>query len=92
MQESLASFHPVLQQWFEDTIDSPNSTLRKGGPKSVERHNVLLQHPPDRVRPWLPFLSVSGHPVQKLLSGNITEHQGVQILYVSSKSAKERYA
>ena len=87
MQDSLASFHPLLQQWFRETFDSPTPPQEKGWPQIDGGHNVLLLAPTGSGKTLAAFFKCLDILYKKLLSGNIAEHQGVQILYVSPLKA-----
>ena len=87
MQSSLANFHPVLRTWFEDTFGSPTPPQALGWPKIDRGENVLLLAPTGSGKTLAAFFKCLDFLYRKLLSGEIQEHGGVQILYISPLKA-----
>jgi ATP-dependent Lhr-like helicase len=87
MQSSLANFHPVLRTWFEDTFGSPTPPQALGWPKIDRGENVLLLAPTGSGKTLAAFFKCLDFLYRKLLSGEIQEHGGVQVLYISPLKA-----
>ena len=87
MQGSLASFHPVLQQWFKKAFGFPTPPQEKGWPEIDGGNNVLLLAPTGSGKTLAAFFKCLDILYKKLLSGKRAENPGVQILYVSPLKA-----
>mgnify|MGYP000898522891 CR=1 FL=1 len=87
MHDDLASFHPVLQQWFKNAFGFPTPPQEKGWPEIDGGHNVLLLAPTGSGKTLAAFFKCLDILYKKLLSDPSAEHPGVQILYVSPLKA-----
>ena len=87
MQDSLVSFHPVLRTWFQDTFGSPTPPQNLGWPAIDRGENILLLAPTGSGKTLAAFYKCLDILYEGLLSGEISEHSGVQVLYVSPLKA-----
>ena len=87
MGDTLASFHPVLKQWFQNTFGSPTPPQKEGWPHIDAGRNVLLLAPTGSGKTLAAFFKCLDILYKKLLAGEISAHSGVQVLYISPLKA-----
>ena len=87
MQDSLVSFHPVLMAWFKGTFGTPTPPQNLGWPAIDRGENILLLAPTGSGKTLAAFYKCLDILYKKLLSEEISEHPGVQVLYVSPLKA-----
>ncbi len=82
---SLASFHPIIARWFQDTIGTPTDVQTASWPAIGSGGHALIAAPTGSGKTLAAFLASIDSLFQQGLSNDLADH--VQILYVSPLKA-----
>jgi len=82
---SLASFHPVIARWFQDTVGTPTDVQTASWPAICSGEHALIAAPTGSGKTLAAFLASIDSLFQQALSNDLADH--TQILYVSPLKA-----
>ena len=82
---SLASFHPLVRDWFQSRFEQPTDAQRAGWPAIAGGRDVLIAAPTGSGKTLTAFLAGIDGLVRRALDGRLAE--GVAIVYVSPLKA-----
>ncbi|MXX10189.1 MAG: DEAD/DEAH box helicase [Nitrospira sp. SB0667_bin_9] len=81
----LQSFHPIIANWFQDTIGTPTDVQATSWPAICSGEHALIAAPTGSGKTLAAFLSSIDYLFQQGLANNLADH--LQILYVSPLKA-----
>ena len=82
---SLNSFHPVIQQWFTDTLGEPTSAQNRGWESIRERQHTLIAAPTGSGKTLAAFLNALDDLFQDGLKAPLPDE--VRVVYISPLKA-----
>ena len=77
----LQSFHPVIQEWFSQTLGEPTDVQRASWPAIQSGKHALISAPTGSGKTLSAFLSCIDQLLHQALHGELAE--GIQVVYVS---------
>src|SRR6476659_3136581 len=80
-----SSFHPVVQQWFAETLGEPTAAQRRGWAAIREGRHTLIAAPTGSGKTLAAFLSAINDLLEEGLRGPLPDE--VRVLYVSPLKA-----
>src|SRR6478609_6264470 len=80
-----SSFHPVVQQWFAETLGEPTAAQRRGWAAIREGRHTLIAAPTGSGKTLAAFLTALDDLLQEGLRGPLPDE--VRVLYVSPLKA-----
>ncbi|MDQ3262853.1 MAG: DEAD/DEAH box helicase, partial [Myxococcota bacterium] len=83
--EALASFHPVLREWFAQTLGEPTEPQVRGWPEISAGRDVLVAAPTGSGKTLAAFFSALDVLFRQALAGTLTDQ--TQVVYVSPLKA-----
>src|SRR2546427_670604 len=81
----MSDFHPVVSQWFADTLGAPTDAQRRGWAAIRERRHTLIAAPTGSGKTLAAFLTALDDLFQEGLRGPLPDE--VRIVYVSPLKA-----
>src|SRR6185295_12119409 len=81
----LSGFHPIVSQWFEDTLGKPTSAQERGWTAIGERRHTLIAAPTGSGKTLAAFLSAIDELIREGLDRPLPDE--VRVLYVSPLKA-----
>ena len=81
----LASFHPIVSQWFSETLGAPTVAQEKGWAAIRERRHTLIAAPTGSGKTLAAFLTALDDLVQEGLRAPLPDE--VRVVYVSPLKA-----
>src|SRR3989440_581814 len=81
----LASFHPIVSQWFAETLGAPTVAQEKGWAAIRERRHTLIAAPTGSGKTLAAFLTALDDLVQEGLRAPLPDE--VRVVYVSPLKA-----
>ena len=81
----LESFHPVVQQWFNQNFNDPSEIQSLAWPEILNRRNVLLSAPTGSGKTLAAFMAVLNDLFERRLDGTLEDR--TQVVYVSPLKA-----
>lgn len=77
----LASFHPVVHDWFVQKFGTPTEPQELGWPSIIRRENTLISAPTGSGKTFAAFLASIDQLVRKAIAGTL--HDQIEVVYVS---------
>ena len=81
----LASFHPLIAEWFESSVGTPTDVQIQAWPAIQSGSDVLIAAPTGSGKTFAAFLSCIDHLFKQALACDLDDH--TQVLYVSPLKA-----
>ena len=81
----LASFHPIVSQWFSETLGAPTAAQARGWAAIRERRHTLIAAPTGSGKTLAAFLTALDDLVQEGLRAPLPDE--VRVVYVSPLKA-----
>jgi len=81
----LASFHPAIKNWFEESFESPTPPQIQGWPSIFQKQNTLILAPTGSGKTLAAFLVCIDNLLKQLIENN--HPRGVHTLYISPLKA-----
>src|SRR5881394_132206 len=82
---SLASFHPIVSQWFAETLGAPTVAQEKGWAAIRERRHTLIAAPTGSGKTLAAFLTALDDLVTESVASPLPDE--VRVVYVSPLKA-----
>src|SRR3989442_16020015 len=81
----MSDFHPVVSQWFADTLGAPTDAQRRGWAAIRERRHTLIAAPTGSGKTLAAFLTALDSLFQEGLRGPLPDE--VRVVYISPLKA-----
>src|SRR5712691_3788795 len=81
----MSHFHPIVSQWFADTLGAPTDAQRRGWAAIRERRHTLIAAPTGSGKTLAAFLTALDDLVQESARGPLPDE--VRVVYVSPLKA-----
>src|SRR4051812_37641818 len=83
--DALAGFHPVVREWFEQTLGEPSAPQVQGWPRILEGGDLLIAAPTGSGKTLAAFLACLDKLFREAVEGTLPDQ--TQVLYVSPLKA-----